>query len=581
MGDEASKLSRKDAKALKKRKSGAGKIEPGMNVEATQGDLGESDVSKPKVSGVAQDEQGNAEKLVVEKGVLFKKKLEIPADRVTSVDPHSENGAPRGKVTVDVERKETLSLKASGKEEELPTESERGLLDETERVVPTHEGLRELEAENAALEERAIREERQDQEQADQAPSISKGKRLLRILGPGFLSGMAGNDSSAVTAYAVDGATSGYSQLWLMLLSTPLYQAIQYACAKIGRMTQQGFADILREHYGRWLAALATVALIITNVALIAADLVAIGSGLELITKVSWAWFVVPVAALLWYITVYRNFESIKKIFIVLSFVFVAYIITAIFSKANWGAVLLNTFVPHISFGFASISSAVALLGATFSPYSMFWQVQGEKEQKRPGSTKMQLRSAGLDIASGVISGNLVAYFIIVCTSATIFIHHGQINTAADAARALQPLLGPLASYLFAIGLIGSGLIAIPILLASTSYAVTGTFGWPGALSKKPWQNEGFYLILTVALVASLALALLRFNPIQLIFWANVLAGVLAPVMVALILLVGNNRKIMRDQRLGLLTNIGLALALLILVAGAALLFYGLATGQH
>lgn len=432
--------------ALKKRKSDAGKIEPGMNVEALQGDLGEADVSKPKVTDVALDAQGNVEKLVVEKGVIFKKKLEIPADHVKSVDPDSGNSSPQGKVTVDVGRQETQSLKATD--------------------------------------------------------------------------------------------------------------------------------------YGRWLAALATVALIITNVALIAADLVAIGSGLELITKVSWVWFVAPVAALLWYITVYRNFASIKKIFIVLSLVFVTYIVTAIFSGANWGAVLVNTFVPHISFGFASISSAVALLGATFSPYSMFWQVRGEKEQKRPGSTKQQLRSAGLDIASGVISGNLVAYFIIVCTSATIFIHHGQINTAVDAAKALQPLLGPFATYLFAIGLIGSGVIAIPILLASTSYAVAGTFGWPGALSKKPWQNEGFYFILTVALIASLALALLRFNPIQLIFWANVLAGVLAPVLVALILLVGNNRKIMRNARLSLLTNIGLVIALLILVAGAALLFYGLATGQ-
>ena len=567
--------------ALKKRKSDAGKIEPGMNVEATQGDLGEADVSKPKVTGVAVDEQGNAEKLVVKKGVLFKKKLEIPADRVQSVDPDAEKGAPQGKVTVDVGRKETQSLKATGKEEELPSEDEQGLLDETERVVPTHEGLRELEAENASTrEEQSAPQSDDDQEQADQAQPVSKRKQLLRILGPGFLSGMAGNDSSAVTAYAVNGATSGYSQLWLMLLSTPLYQAIQYACATIGRITQQGFATILREHYGRWLAALATVALIITNVALIAADLVAIGSGFELITRVSWVWFVAPVAALLWYVTVYRTFESIKKIFIALSFVFVTYIVTAIFSGANWGVVLVNTFVPHLSFGFASISSAVALLGATFSPYSMFWQVQGEKEQKRPGSTKMQLRSAALDIGSGVVSGNIVAYFIIVCTSATIFIHHGQITTAADAAKALQPLLGPFAEYLFAIGLIGSGLIAIPILLASTSYAVAGTFGWPGALSKKPWQNEGFYLILTVALALSMALALLRFNPIQLIFWANVLAGVLAPVMVALILLVGNNRKIMRNARLGLLTNIGLALALLILLAGAALLFYGLVTGR-
>ncbi|HKV58435.1 MAG TPA: divalent metal cation transporter, partial [Ktedonobacteraceae bacterium] len=547
MGDEASKQSEQDTQALKKNKSAARKIKPGMNVETTRGDLGEADVNKPKVTGVVRDEQGNARELIVKKGIIFKKKVEIPVDRVESIDTDSEHGAPQGKVTVDVEQKEAQALKASGKEEELPTEAERGLLDEAERVVPTHEGLRELETINAALEEQAVREERQDQEQADQAQPASKGKQLLRILGPGFLSGMAGNDSSAVTAYAVDGATSGYSHLWLMLLSTPLYQAIQYACAKIGRMSGQGFSTILRDHYGRWLAVLATVALIITNVALIAADLVAIGSGLELITKVSWVWFVVPVAVILWYITVYRNFESIKKIFIILSLVFVTYIVTAIFSKANWGAVLLNTFVPHLSFGFATISSAVALLGATFSPYSMFWQVQGEKEQKRPGSTKMQLRSAGMDIASGVISGNLVAYFIIVCTSATIFIHHGQINTAADAAKALQPLLGPVASYLFAVGLIGSGLIAIPILLASTSYAVAGTFGWPGALSKKPWQNEGFYLILTVALVVSLALALLRFDPIQLIFWANVVAGILAPVMVALILLVGNNRKIMRD----------------------------------
>ena len=552
-----------------------------MNVEATGGDLGEADVSKPKIADVARDEQGNVEKLVVQKGVIFKKKLEIPADRVESVDRHTRHDAPQGRVTLDVGQEETRSLKASGKEEELLDEKQQGWLDETERAIPTHEGLRELETlRTSAEKQRAAAEEREFRKEENQVRPVSKWRLLLRILGPGFLSGMAGNDSSAVTAYAVDGATAGYSQLWLMLLSTPLYQAIQYACAKIGRMSGQGFSDILRERYGRWLAALATIALILTNVALIAADLVAIGSGLELITKVGWAWFVAPAALVIWYITVYRNFESIKKIFMALSLVFVAYVITAIFSGANWGTVLVNTFVPHISFSFASISSAVALLGATFSPYSMFWQVQGEKEQQRQGSTKEQLRSAGLDIASGVVSGNIVAYFIIVCTSATIFIHHGQINTAADAAKALQPLLGPLATYLFAVGLIGSGVIAIPILLASTSYAVAGTFGWPGALSKKPWQNEGFYLILTVALIASLALALLRFNPIQLIFWANVLAGILAPVMVVLILLVGNNRKIMRNQRLGILTNIGLALALLILLVGVVLLFYGLAAGQ-
>jgi Mn2+/Fe2+ NRAMP family transporter len=258
----------------------------------------------------------------------------------------------------------------------------------------------------------------------------------------------------------------------------------------------------------------------------------------------------------------------------------VAYIITAIFSGANWGAVLVNTFVPHIDFKFASISSAVAILGATISPYTIYWQVQGEKEQKRPGRMQRKIHMAALDIAVGVISGNLVAYFIIVCTAATIFAHNGQISTAADAARALQPLLGPYAKYLFAIGLIGAGVIAIPILLASTSYAVSGTFGWPAGLSKKPWQNEGFYLILTVALALSMVLALVHVDPIALLFWANVLNGVLTPVLVVYVLLVGNNRKIMSDQRLGLLTNIGLVLAFLVIASAAILLIYSLLTGQ-
>ena len=391
---------------------------------------------------------------------------------------------------------------------------------------------------------------------------------------------MAGNDASAVATYAIDGATTGYGHLWLLLLSTPLYQAVQYACAKVGRITQKGLADILREHYSSWVAIPASLILLVANIALIAADLVAIGSGLELITGFSWIWFVIPVGVILWYLTIYRSFETIKKIFIIMSLAFVTYFITAIFSHPNWGEVLINTFVPHLDFSFITISTAVALLGATISPYNMFWQVQGEKEEQRAGSTKQKMRGAALDIAIGVISGNLIAYFIIISTASTLFTHHQSITTAADAARALEPLLGPFAKYLFAIGLIGAGLVAIPVLLASTSYAVAGTFGWPAGLSKKPWQNEGFYLILTGALVLSLVLALLRLDPIKLIFEANVLSGVLAPILVIYLIVIGNNRKIMHKQRLGFLTNIGLVVTALVMFAAAILLFYGLATGQ-
>jgi len=584
----------------KKQKQAPESIELNMVVETTEGDLGEEDVSKPLVADVIEDQQGRVEKVVVEKGVVFKKKLKIPAERVQSVEAVSGDGQTSGKVMIDVSQAEAKELAPLGDEELSPeTEDEETLLEEVEKNIPTVQGLRRMEAAHAVMRERGkdsgldeavekpapwLPGERPEQAtreiEGENALSLTRPASLLRVLGPGFLAGMAGNDSSAVTAYSIDGATNGYGHLWLLLLSTPLYHAVQFACAKIGRITQQGLADILREHYGRWVAMLVTLVLITANIALIAADIVAVGSGLELITGLSWRWFVVPVAALLWYLTVFRSFEAIKKIFIVMSLAFVTYIVTALFSGANWGAVLFQTFVPHVQFSFASISSAVALLGATISPYTMFWQVQGEKEEQRPGTFKQQMRIATLDIASGVISGNAVSYFIIICTSATIFMHHEQITTAADAAKALVPLVGPLAKYLFALGLIGAGLVAIPVLLASTSYAVAGTFGWPAGLSKKPWQNEGFYLILTAALIIGLVVALLHLDPIQLIFWANVLAGVLSPILVVTLIVVGNNHTIMRNRRFSVVTTICLVVTALVMVAAAVLLFYGLATGQ-
>jgi NRAMP (natural resistance-associated macrophage protein)-like metal ion transporter len=391
---------------------------------------------------------------------------------------------------------------------------------------------------------------------------------------------MAGNDATAMTTYAIDGAIAGYGHLWLMLLATPMYQAVQFACARIGRITQVGLADNLRKHYGRKVALLVVIVLVIANIALIAGDLLAIGSGLELLTGLSWAWFVVPVAILLWYLIVHHSFELIIKIFTILSLAFVTYLVTGLFSGANWRTVLVQTFVPQLHFDLSDLSAAVALLGATISPYSMFWQADAEREQRRAGSLRQQIRCSALDVASGVISGNLIAYFVIVTTAATLFMHHHSIQTAADAAQALEPLLGPFAKYLFAIGLIGSGFIAIPVLVASTSYAVTGALGWPSGLSKKHWQCEEFYLILTCTLIAGLAVALLHGNPIQLIFWANVLVGVLAPILVISVIVVGNNRAIMRNHAFRLPTNCLLILTATILIAADLLFFYGLLAGR-
>lgn len=391
--------------------------------------------------------------------------------------------------------------------------------------------------------------------------------------------GMSGNDATAVTNYAIDGATVGYGHLWLMLLTTPMYQAVEYACAKIGRTTKMGFDDVLRTYYSRHVAIIAALVLIVANVGLIAGNLVAIGAGLQLITGINWVWFEIPVAIALWYITVFSNFNMIKKIFIIMSAAFITYIVTAFFSGADWGAVLINSFVPHITFSFNDISAALALLGATISPYSMYWQVSAEVEERRTGTMRQQFRKAGIDVASGTIGGNLVAYFIIITTASTLFVHHESIQTAANAADALGPLVGPFAKYLFAIGLIGAGLIGVPVMAASTADAVADTFGWPTGLADKPWQAEGFYLVLTFALLASLTLALLRFDPIKLIFYSNVLVAVLSPIMVIYLMVIGNTRKIMGKHKIGWLTNFFMGLAALVLIAGSILFLYGLFTG--
>ncbi len=226
-----------------KQSSDRDNIEPGMTVEATEGDLGEQDVSKPKITDVVHDAQGNVEKVEVTKGVLFKKRLEIPADRVQQVK-QSDNGASHeGKVSIDASKKETASLKATG-EESLAPETQNDLLDKIELQFPTSEGLREKEYGNL---------------QTTQPTAPKKRNFFLHIIGPGFIGGMSGNDASAVTAYAVDGATAGYGHLWLMLLSTFMYQSVQYSCAKIGRITQEGLAGLLRKHYGRQADSLSRV----------------------------------------------------------------------------------------------------------------------------------------------------------------------------------------------------------------------------------------------------------------------------------------------------------------------------------
>lgn len=395
---------------------------------------------------------------------------------------------------------------------------------------------------------------------------------FLRLLGPGLLSGTSGNDPSAVTTYAIDGARVGYGHLWLLLFTTPLYYAVQFACAKIGRVSQKGLSQLLRERYGKRVALALALLLSISNVALIAADLAAIGSGLELIMGIAWGYFIIPLALALWFLTCRQNFEAFKKIFLTMSLVFLAYILASFFTHTDWGSVLVHTLIPQLRWDLAGISSAVALLGATISPYSMFWQSHAEIEQQRSGNLKQQLRATRLDVGSGAIIGQTIVYFIMATTASTLFVHHTPVLTATDAAYALEPLAGSWARYLFAIGLIGSGLVAIPVLLRSTFYAVSGACGWSEG---KLWQRR-IHLVLLAAVVLALISLALHIPGIELIFWSNILAAMIAPLLVISILWIGNQRAIMKDQCLSLPHNMSLLAITLILIASVLLLFYQL-----
>src|SRR6266550_2286785 len=339
-----------DQKSTKEQKPDLNEIQPGMEVEDTEHALGEGDISKPRVSNVIRDKQGQVKYVIIGKGLLFKKMVMVPANRIKEVKREPEDKKGLGEIVIKTTPEDEQELKKRGLD--ILSDIEKGnLLAEIQEALPTAEGLEALEAES----------EQEGPHEHAKHPRISQ---LMRDIGPGFLAGMSGNDATAVTSYAINGATAGYSQLWLMLLTTPMYQAVEYSCSKIGRTTKVGLDAILRAYYSRWVAVLAALILIITNIALIAGNLVAIGSGFELLTGISWVWFVIPAAFFLWYITVFSNFNLLKKIFIVMSAAFITYIITAFVSVADWKTVLIDSFVPQINFNFASISAALALLGA-------------------------------------------------------------------------------------------------------------------------------------------------------------------------------------------------------------------------
>ncbi len=371
-------------------------------------------------------------------------------------------------------------------------------------------------------------------------------RRFFRKLGPGLVTGAADNDPSGISTYSVAGASTGYSLLWLSVATLPMTIAVQGMCAKVGLITRQGLAAVIRKNYPKWVLYLAAALLIISNIPIIAADLLGIAAGLNLLfPNVDITLFIAPVALIILLVELYESYDTIESVLKWLTLVFFAYIFAAILAKPDWLYALHNTLIPHLEWNATFLTIAVAVLGTTITPYLFFWQSAEEVEELHTKHTKASLKDALVDVNAGMIYLHAIVFFIILTTAATLYSSGIEIRTAADAARALEPLAGSASTLLFAIGLIGAGALAVPVLTGSTAFVMAETFGWKDGFEKKVRKAPGFYLTLTASMILGVVIALSGVDVIKALVLSQVLAGVIAPVLLVILLLICNNRKIM------------------------------------
>ena len=384
-------------------------------------------------------------------------------------------------------------------------------------------------------------------------------RKFFSDLGPGLITGAADDDPSGISTYSVTGAAFGYMPLWTALFSFPLMAAVQLMCARLGMVTGRGLAGVVRRHYPRWVLWSACALLIVANVFNIGADLGGMAEATEMMTGIP-SYFWTPVYALLIIsLLFFSSYRQFARVFKWLTMVLFAYIAAAFLARPDWHAVLSSTFVPHVEWSSEFLATFVGILGTTISPYLFFWQASQEVEderaqgkvtvKQREGATDEELRAARTDVFTGMFFSNLVMYFIILTTAATLHAH-GQTNiaTAREAAEALRPLAGRAAYLLFTLGLIGTGILAVPVLAGSAAYAVSEAAAWHGTLADRPQYSLKFYALIAVAMLLGLALDFVGFDAVKMLFYAAVLNGVLAPPLIVLVILLTANPKVMGSR---------------------------------
>lgn len=406
--------------------------------------------------------------------------------------------------------------------------------------------------------------------------TLNKLKKILKVLGPGLITGASDDDPSGIATYSQAGAQSGLTTLWTALFTFPLMAAVQGMCARIGIVTKEGLTVTLKQHYPKavlYLMLLFSIPAITLN---IGADLQGMGAVAHMIVpQVPAAVFSIIITAVLMFVIIKFPYRKIAAVLKWLCVSLLLYILVPFMVHQDWQAVLKNTLTPSISFDKNSMAIIVAILGTTISPYLFFWQATMEAEDVKHSEEKVVVDKRILgdmrtDVNVGMLLSNMVMFFIIL-TAGSVLYPAGirQIDTIDQAAQALAPLAGRLTYLIFATGVMGTGLLAIPVLAGSQSYMLAETFGWEEGLDKTFTQAKPFYISIIISLVVGVSLDMLGISPVKALLYTAILYGLTAPVLIAIILHIGNNKKIMGKYTNSALSNVLGVITLLLMTAAA------------
>jgi len=386
---------------------------------------------------------------------------------------------------------------------------------------------------------------------------VKKTGDYWHSLGPGLTTGASDDDPSGIATYSQTGAQYGFQLLWLSALTFPLMAVVQEMCARIGLVTGRGLAGTIRLHFPRRILVFCTLLLFGANAFNIGADLGAMAQAVQLLwPSLNFGLLVIAFTILCLGLQIFTPYARYAKYLKWLALVLLSYVASAFLAHLNWATVFKGAIVPSMSLGKDQIILICAILGTTISPFLFFWQTSQEVEEQiaagkttvalRRGADKESIKSMRLDVWSGMLLSNLVMFFIIAACGAVLFPHGiTHIETSAQAAQALKPFAGSTAYWLFAIGIIGTGLLAIPVLAGSTSYAVAESFHWQSGLNRSLKQAYAFYGVLIISMLVGLSINFIGLNPIKALIYSAVANGVVAPLVLGLIVLISSNKKIM------------------------------------